>query len=284
MSKRELENRSIELTIESYYPSLTKSEKKAADFILNKGDNILNYSITDFSEEAYVSESTILRFCRRIGLKGYQDFKLTLAKGLTESTKSTLQGETKAHDYVDMISNNTIKAIQNMSLLMDRENLQKAVDYIDNAGSIYFFGVGTSGLTALDAKNRFIRIGKKVDAIIDPHIQAMIAATLSEKDVVIGISVSGSTQDTMDSLEIARENGATIIALTYYLRSPITNLSDVILPAGEKESPLEGGSLLAKISQLFVIDLLCTGLVMKNKDYSLRMKEKTADAVVNKIV
>src|SRR5690625_1442727 len=222
MSKRELENRSIELTIESYYPSLTKSEKKAADFILNKGDNILNYSITDFSEEAHVSESTILRFCRRIGMKGYQDFKLTLAKGLTEPKSSSLTLKGENADYVDLICDNTIKAIQNISVLMNRKELDEAVDLIYKSRNVYFFGVGTSGLTALDAKNRFIRIGKHVDAIVDPHIQAMIAASLTENDLVIGISISGSTQDTIDSLKIARNNGAKVIALTYYLRSPIT--------------------------------------------------------------
>lgn len=284
MSKKQLKNRNLELTIDSYYPSLTKSEKKVADFIFKKSDDILYYSITDFSEEAFVSESTILRFCRRIGLKGYQDFKLTLAKGLAETDSPSYSSESSTDNYVDIISNNTIKAIQNMSLLVDRDELEQVVDYIDQAKSVYFFGVGTSGLTALDAKNRFIRIGKSVDAIVDPHIQAMVAATLSEDDLVIGISISGSTQDTIDSLEIAKKNGATIVALTYYLRSPITKLADIIVPAGEKESPLEGGSLSAKIAQLYIIDLLCTGLVMKNKDYSLRMKEKTADAVVNKIL
>jgi len=284
MNKNPLTNRNLELTIESYYPSLTKSEKKVADFIIHKGDGILYYSITDFSEEAYVSESTILRFCRRIGMKGYQDFKLTLAKGLAETSDISNEQNDKETDYVDLISGNTIKAIQNMSVLVNREDLEDAVDLIYKAKSVYFFGVGTSGLTALDAKNRFIRVGKTVDGVMDPHIQAMIAATLTEDDVVVGISVSGSTQDTIDSLKIAGKNGAKIIALTYYLRSPITKLADIVLPAGEKESPLEGGSLAAKIAQLYMVDLLCTGMVMKNKDYYLRMNEKTADAVVNKIL
>ncbi|HEU5141316.1 MAG TPA: MurR/RpiR family transcriptional regulator, partial [Bacillales bacterium] len=154
---------------------------------------------------------------------------------------------------------------------------------IDSARSVQFFGVGTSGLTALDAKNRFIRIGRQVDAIVDPHIQSMTAATLTKDDVAIGISVSGSTHDTVNTLKIARDNGAFVIAITYYLRSPITKLADIVLPGGEKESPLEGGSLAAKISQLYVIDLLCTGLALKNIDKSEKMREKTARAVVNKI-
>lgn len=284
MSGKVLMNRSVELTIESYYPSLTKSEKRVADFILKKTEAILYYSITDLSEEAYVSEATVLRFCRRIGMKGYQDFKLTLAKGLVETGNQDKSSKNSAHKYVDIICDNTINAVRNMSMLVDRDDLELVVDKIDKAKTIYFFGVGTSGLTALDAKNRFIRIGKKVDAVVDPHIQSMVAATLTEDDLVVGVSISGSNRDTISSLEIAKANGATIIALTYYLRSPITKLADIVLPAGEKESPLEGGSLSAKIAQLYIIDLLCTGLVIKKKDYSLRMEEKTADAVVNKIL
>jgi DNA-binding MurR/RpiR family transcriptional regulator len=268
--------------INSYYPSLTKSEQKVANIVLNEMDKVIYYSVTDLADIAGVGETTVLRFCRKIGLKGYQEFKLAIAKDLSTHKQPDSDNEQPSGLVQDILSH-TVNAIQETANMVNEEELNKAVNLLNDATSVHFFGVGTSGLTAMDAKNRFLRIGRRMDAIIDSHIQAMTAATLSEKDVVVGLSVSGSTKDTIDSLKIAKNNGATVIAITYYARSPITKTADIVLLIGGKESPLEGGSMAAKISQLYVIDLLCTGLALANKEKALQMKEKTAQSVVDKI-
>lgn len=272
--------------INSYYPSLTKSEQKVATVVLEQMEKVLYYSVTDLADVSEVGETTVLRFCRKIGLKGYQEFKLAIAKDLSSIShekESAVSDENKPAGLVASIADNTKNAIDETMNKLDKETLNEIIELLLKAKSIQFFGVGTSGLTALDAKNRFLRFGFRSDAVIDPHLQSMTAATLGEEDVVIGLSVSGSTKDTIDSLKVAKDNGAKVIAITYYARSPITKLADLVLLSGGKESPLEGGSLAAKIAQLFVIDLLCTGLAVKQKDYSLSMKEKTARAVIEKI-
>ncbi|MCA0970583.1 MurR/RpiR family transcriptional regulator [Halobacillus litoralis] len=266
--------------IRSYYPSLTKSEQKVADIVLEDIESVLYLSVTDLADKASVGETTALRFCRKLGFKGYQEFKLTLAKTLSNDTK---EEDVSDEGFQHAIAKNTKAVIDESLEMVDDELLNDCIQAIDQANRLHFYGVGTSGLTALDAKNRLLRIGKHSDALIDPHIQAMDAATLGKGDVVVGISVSGSTKDTLDSLELAKKNGATVIAITYYARSPITQLADFVLLSGGKESPLEGGSLAAKISQLFIIDLLCTGLALHDKERSLQMKEKTARSVINKI-
>ncbi|KEZ48794.1 transcriptional regulator [Metabacillus indicus LMG 22858] len=266
----------------SYYPSLTKSEQKVAVYVLEHMDQILYFSVTDLADAAEVGDTTVLRFCRKIGTKGYQEFKLAIAKDLSQQEQEEDSGE-QPNGLITSIAAHTKQVIDETVQLLDEKKLEEALVLLSEAKSVHFFGVGTSGLTAQDAKNRFLRIGRRTDAIIDPHIQAMTAATLTEEDLVIGLSVSGSTKDTLESLKIASDNGAKVIAVTYYARSPITRLADCVLISGGKESPLEGGSLGAKISQLFVIDLLCTGLALRNKSASLLMKEKTAQAVVKKI-
>jgi DNA-binding MurR/RpiR family transcriptional regulator len=268
--------------INSYFPSLTKSEQKVAAVVLEQMEKALYYSVTDLADVAEVGETTVLRFCRKIGMKGYQEFKLAIAKDLSSLSQEGTDSSENA-GFTQSIASYTKNAIDETVNKLDEATLEKAIGLLAGAGSIHFFGVGTSGLTALDAKNRFLRIGYRSDAVIDPHIQSMTAATLKEGDVVIGLSISGSTKDTIDSLTLAKENGAIVIAITYYARSPITKLADAVLLSGGKESPLEGGSMIAKISQLFVIDLLCTGLALHNKEFSLGMKEKTARAVVDKI-
>ncbi|MUK87399.1 SIS domain-containing protein [Ornithinibacillus sp. L9] len=267
--------------INSYFPSLTNSEQKVATFVLNNLENVIFYSVTDLADEAGVGETTVLRFCRKIGLKGYQEFKLTIAQNLSEEKKD--KNGSDSGNIIQSIANNSVYAIENTASMISEEDLNKAIELLQGAKSIHIFGVGSSGITAVDAKSRLLRIGIQASAITDSHLQAMSAATLSDQDVVIALSISGSTRDTIESVKIAKDNGAKIIAITYYSRSPITQFADVVLVGGAKESPLEGGSLTAKISQLFVVDLLCTGMALIQKDRSLEMKNKTAKAVVSKI-
>ncbi|GGA79423.1 MurR/RpiR family transcriptional regulator [Ornithinibacillus halotolerans] len=267
--------------INSYYPSLTNSEQKVATFVLNNLDQVIYYSVTDLADEAGVGETTVLRFCRKIGLKGYQEFKLTLAQNLSEGKKE--QNGSESNNLIQSVQLNSVEAIENTAKMISEEDLNAAIELLSNAKFIHLFGVGTSGISAMDAQSRFLRIGVQSSAIIDSHLQAMTAATLSQGDVVIALSISGSTRDTIETVKIAKEKGAKVIAITYYSRSPITQFADVVLTGGTKESPLEGGSLAAKISQLFVIDLLCTGIALTHKERSLEMKNKTAQAVVSKI-
>lgn len=266
--------------INSYYPSLTNAEKKVADYVLNHLNNVIYYSVTDLSFKVGVGETTVLRFCRKIGMKGYQEFKLSIAQTLSGSDEHE---ESEANNFIDTIANNTIHGIKETASMINDEDVKIAIDMLNQAKSIHFFGVGTSGVTALDAQSRFLRIGKLTNAMTDSHLQSMAAASLSEEDVVIALSITGSTRDTLESIEVAKNSGAKIIAITYHTRSPITKFADVVLAGGAKESPLDGGSLIAKIAQLFVIDLLCTGLALMNEKQSHDMREKTAQAVVSKI-
>ncbi|MFD2044538.1 MurR/RpiR family transcriptional regulator [Ornithinibacillus salinisoli] len=267
--------------INSYFPSLTNSEQKVASFVLDNLEKVIFYSVTDLADEAAVGETTVLRFCRKIGLKGYQEFKLTIAQNLSEEKKE--KNGSEPSNIIHSISSNSVYAIENTASMISEEDLNAALALLQEAHSLHIFGVGSSGITALDAKSRLLRIGIQASAITDSHLQAMSAATLSDQDVVIALSISGSTRDTIESVKIAKENGAKVIAITYYSRSPITQFADIVLVGGAKESPLEGGSLTAKISQLFVVDLLCTGLALLKKEKSLEMKNKTAKAVVSKI-
>ncbi len=280
------ETSDLQARIHSYLNSFTKAEKKVAEFVLQKTEDLMYLSITELAEKADVGETSVLRFCRKLGFKGYQDFKLSVAKE-SMNPVSEIDGEISENDAIEVtmqkITRNNINVIQETMSLLDPASLEKAVNAVWHADKVHFYGVGTSGITALDAKSKFMRIGFPVDAIADSHFQSMAAATLSDKDVAIGITVSGSTKDTIDSLKMARENGAYTIALTHYARSPITKLADVVLLTSGKESPLQGGSLASKIAQLHVIDMLFMGIFLKQKDHAMYYREKTAKAVLNKI-
>lgn len=270
--------------IHTYLPSLTRSEQKVAEIVLANTDDLMYYSVTELADFAGVGETTVMRFCRKIGFNGYQDFKLSLAQNVgVRRTDGQHEDEDEDHgDFVKMIYETNVNILKSSMSLLAKENLMQAIEWIDEARHVQFFGVGASGITALDAKNRLLRIGRRSEAATDSHIQAMMAVSMSEGDVAFGISVSGSTIDTNNMLMKAKENGAKVIAITNYAKSPITAIADIVLLTAGKEMPLEGGSIGAKISQLFIIDLICEGLARRNVVLTKQMKEKTARAVIDR--
>ncbi len=275
----------LRLKVGSYYPSLTKSEQKVADYVLNASEDIIYRSVTELAELSAVGETTVMRFCRAIGFKGYQDFKLALAQDYSPRRQQESGGHSDAtpDDYAELVYRETSSILADTMSLLDRAKLEEAVARMDAAGYVQFFGVGASGITALDAKNRLLRIGRRAEAVADAHFQAMMAVTMGPGDVAFGISLSGSTLDMVDMLTKARQQGAYVIAMTNYAKSPITAAADLVLLTAGKESPLEGGSIGAKISQLLLIDMICEGLARLDLARTREMKERTAKAVIERI-
>ena len=270
--------------IMSYQPAFTTSERKAAQIVIERPEEVIYFSVTELAEKAKIGETTVLRFCKKLGFKGYQDFKLALAK----DNFSQEQGETKNNEdpiqaMVQHVTSSHIQGIEETISLIHPEAVEKAVQALVDCEHLLFTGVGTSGITALDAKSRFLRIGIRSESMTDTHFQLMTASMLTEKDAVVAFTVSGSSVDTVNLLKLAKENGATTIAITQFARSPITKFADIVLLTSGREAPLEGGSLAAKIAQLAIVDILCTGVGLKQKERSLYYKEKTAEAVVDKI-
>lgn len=272
--------------IKSVYNSLTKAEQKVADFVLIDTQESVYSSVTDLAEKAGVGETSVIRFCRKLGYRGFQEFKLAIAQTLS-NVDEQVHGKIEESDDLEVIAKKI--TTQNASALQDTINLlqistlQKAVEAIIAARKIYFFGVGSSGFTASDAKYRFMRLGYNVDYATDAHIIAMNAALVDEKDVVVAISSSGSTKDIVDSVKIAKENNAVIICITNHARSPITYYADVILLVAAKETPLQGGAFSTKIAQLHLLDILTTITALRKKESSFRAIEKTAKSVLNKM-
>ncbi|WP_231579340.1 MurR/RpiR family transcriptional regulator [Photobacterium iliopiscarium] len=139
--------------------------------------------------------------------------------------------------------------------------------------------MGSSGITAEDAKNKLMRIGFDVDALTNNHFMYMKAALLNRDDVAIGISHSGTSKETIKALALAKECGATTVALTHNPLSPLAELSDYVLINGNRQGQLQGDSIGTKITQLFVLDMLYTLLVRDNPQHTRQQKYKTTQAL-----
>ncbi|WP_075980387.1 MurR/RpiR family transcriptional regulator [Bacillus massilinigeriensis] len=272
--------------LKSIYPSLSKTEQKVADYVLENPEETIYSSVTLLAEKSQVGETSVIRFCRKLGFKGFQDFKLAIAQDLvnpSEQVHGQINDNDSAETICQKITSHNIAALNNTMSLLSQQELEKAVEVFSKANRILFFGIGSSGITANDAKYRFMRLGFHADFATDSHLIAMYASLVKKGDVVVGISSSGSTKDLIEGIKLSKENGAHIIVLTNHAKSPITNYADTLLLAASKETPFHGGAFASKIAQIHVLDLLSTLIAMNQKEQSATAIEKTAKSVVDKL-
>lgn len=277
---------SLLLRIESLQASLTKAEHRVAEAVLADPQAAVFDSVTDLAEKAGVGETTVLRFCRTLGCRGYQEFKLLLAREEGATARSLGENLGDGDDPATILTKVTetnARAVTQTTALLNVATISRAVDAIQAARKVQVYGVGSSGITAQDAMYRFRRIGLLVEAIPDPHFAAMSAALLGPEDVALGISHSGSTKDTVGALRTAKQAGATTICLTAHARSPITAEADIVLLTAPREAPLQGSSFAAKIAQIHALDVLFVALAMRDREGSLLLTEKTARSVVDRL-
>jgi DNA-binding MurR/RpiR family transcriptional regulator len=268
---------SINYLIQEHYASLTKSEKKVADFIVASGEKIIYSTMNDVKEATHVGDATIIRFCQKLNFSGFSDLKIEIAK----EDFSKRQEKNAEENFYDESARNLSDALQVTNQLLELKKLDQAIELISQAQHIYIFGVGSSGNTGMDLEAMFLRVGIQAKAISDPHFQAQVASLLTEADLVIGFSLSGKTKDTYDSLKIAKQNKVKIISITNYLLSPIARLADVVLQTAIEEF-LNGGSLAGKVSQLYLCDLLVQGYEIKHNVDSLQLREKVLRSILDK--
>jgi DNA-binding MurR/RpiR family transcriptional regulator len=264
--------------IDSFYPSLSKTEKKVADYVKIEKDKIIYQTLQEISQNIQVGEATILRFCYKIGFEGFQDLKLSIA--MVEPSLEQMPQS----DYTESVTENMIRCIRETKVVLDQETLEKAVDYLVDARRVAIYGIGASGNAAQEMQSRLLRSGKMSQAVMDNHFQLMTSSIFTQEDVIFAFSLSGSTVELVESLSLAKKNKVKIVAITNHILSPIASLADLVLLTAGKESPMEGGSLMGKVSQLYIIDLLNTGYSLRDPRRSAELREKTALSIVDKTV
>ena len=252
---------SYEYKIKNAYNTLRSSEKKVADYVLLNGHSVSTMTLAQLSKEAGVSEPTIVRFVKSIGCSSYSKFKMELIKdwgreSVVQKSDSELLVELhidkndKVEDIPEKMIGMTIKALEDTYKIIDTDNYKKAIKMIKSANIIDVYGVGNSGSIASDIMNKFLRIGLNCRAYSDNHIQQICASHLTNKDLVIAISHSGSTIDTINALKIAKKAGAQTIALTNYKATTISEYADIIFYTGDSETTFYSETMVSRISQL----------------------------------
>lgn len=265
----------LEHRIESFFPTLSKTEKRIAQYSLLNKDKIAYQTLQELSQNLKVGEASIIRFCQKLGCRGFSELKLIISK-------EEVQDEKNFENYVSQIQESLHQSIDNTFSLQNMEKLNQAIEWITQKERIFLYGVGSSGLTAQEAQAKFLRYGKMCYLLKDSHFQLMSSAILKENDLVIAFSLTGYTKEVIEVLEVAKKSAASILLVTNQPFSPAAKLADLVILTSGKETPLKGGSLSAKISQLYVVDILSTGYALKNRETAKQMLEKTSASIIPK--
>ena len=264
---------------------LRAAERRVAEYVLAAPDKVIYQSISEVAENAGISEPTVIRFCRALGLKGYHDLKIRLAQDLVPEEKNIHEDVGPGDDAATLcrkVLNANALAIQDSLETLEPAQVERAVRLLARASRIEFIGFGGSAPVAMDAYHKFFRLGIPCGWQDDPHMQAMAASLMRPRCVVVAISHSGSSKDIVETLEIAKGTGAATIAIVSHRKSPVATIADVALCVHTRETGFKPEPMSSRIAHLCVIDVLAVGVALRRSGDFVASVQKTRKALINK--
>ncbi len=278
----------ILVRIRGALPALRPAERRVAEAILTDPAAAAELSISALARQCSTSESTVMRLCRSLGLERFPELRLALARAASRDEArfgdgAEISGDISPNDsladVVRKIGFSDARAIEDTTSTLDIEALSQAATAVNKARRIDIYGIGASGFVCQDLHQKLHRIGLLAFAWPDPHAALTSAALLTDQDVALGISHTGTTIDTIDPLRLAASRGATTIAITNFVSSPITEHAGLVLTTAARETTFRSGATASRIAQLAVVDCLFVAVAQQSYERTMRALENTYEAV-----
>lgn len=262
------QNMDILERIHAAYYSLTTAERKVADYVLNQYSQVQLMSITQLADECGTADATISRFCRSLKLKGFNAFKLELARhsASVKASASEMHSTDTPSGRIQEVGRLAVDAVRQTIELVDEKQVERAISFIEDAPHVMCIGSGGSMIMASEFAHLFSTVTGKFRAVSDSHMQMSAAATMGKDDLIILFSYSGATTGGLQILELAKSRGIRTILVTRFHKSPAATLADVVLRCGSNEGPFQFGSVPAKVAQLIVMDVLFQEYCHRNQE------------------
>lgn len=264
--------------LETHLPSFHRVERTIAEYILAHPTEVTTMSVQELATRIEVAESSIIRFCKRLGFTGYSDFK----RGLLVSEAAPAQPiftELKESDSMESVARkvfqSNIQTLQRAIEQLDYDKVEQAADKIDNASKIIMLGVGASASIAEDFYIRLMRIGMNATMIGDSHLMQIAANLLEPGAVVVAVSHTGRTVEILRAIETAKAAGAFTIGITGYLGTPLAKTADLCL---ELYSP-EQLFVSPRVAQVSLMDTLYVRVAIHRQKSVLEHVEKMEQAL-----
>lgn len=262
------------LKLKEFQESFTKNEKKISNYLLSNIEEIKSLNTYDLAIKCDVSQASVVRFAKKLGFKGFPEFKISLAGDLVmqnnEKQIQIIYDEIQFDDSTEVLSKKVmyenIKSIEDTYKIINFEEIEKAAETLDSANRIFILGAGFSGIVARDFQYKLWELGKSVVFDTDQHIQLTNASTAQKGDVVFVISYSGQTLDIYQTILEFKEKGIDIITLTKFATNPIKDIGDISLSTIVEKSNLRSTSLSSRMAQLTIIDILYIKLIQRDRE------------------
>ncbi len=270
--------------VRAVLPSLTPAAQVIARLILDDPGMVARSTITEFSAVSGTSEATIVRTARALGFAGYSQLRFALAAAVARQTPERLvPGDLGPDDpLTDVIAKVTraeSEALADTAAQLNPDRLGTVVEAVAGARRVDAYGVGASGLVAVDMAQKLMRIGLSGHSFTDAHLALTSAALLRPGDVAVGVSCTGETPDVLAPVGVARKAGATTVAITNNPRSSLAGLADHVLVSAGRETAFRPGALASRISQLLIVDCVFVGVAQRTFDTSDAALRATRDAL-----
>lgn len=241
--------------------SLSPKERVVAAYIVENPTEIVNLSLEELAQKSNTSISSVVRLCKSMGYSGYKQLCMMVnSDNALEAQNQIIYTDLRIGDdmpsVIGSVGMTDIRSIENTMKLLDAKQMEEAARAIIAAPRVDFYGLGSSGIVALDAQNKFLRINKISMGSEDAHLQILEAATLKPGDVALLISYSGETTDLIETAKVARASGATCICITSYGKNTLSSICDFKLCCASSETFIRSGAMGSRISQLAIIDML----------------------------
>lgn len=246
--------------------ALAPAQQQVAAVVVSDPDFAVHANVEDLAARANVSPPTIVRFCRALGFAGLRDFKLKLVQSLANDTPYLHRAVRPGNSMAEIVHNilyGAANALTNLEQFIAPEVMELAVARIARAKRVDCYGVGnTSNFVATDAQTRFHCLGLTSNARLDPHVQLISAASLTRSDVVLAISHIGRMPSLIEAVEVARERGATIVAITQP-RTLLAKRADIVLPIVVPADLAMRVGTEAYLAQMAYLEILMVGVGLK---------------------
>lgn len=278
----------ILIKIRDMKDSLTPVERTVAEYVLANLEEIPHLSIKNLAQLTKTSDASVLRFCKTMGYSGYRSFIVSISASIgsmddeQKDQYTDIQPGDDLDTIISNISRNNSKSIEDTLCVIDRSEIARAVQVLRESNRVVFFGIGASGLVAIDGEQKFSRINKMCHAYTDGHSQLTAATLLDKGDVAIFVSNSGDTIEILDTLEIAKKNGACVIAITKYTKSELAENADIVLSISTPEVTIRSGAMGSRIAMLTVIDILFAGVASAEYKNVKKYLTKTHNILASK--
>lgn len=241
------------------YNSLSRSEKKVADFVQKNANDLVFLSTQALAKRCETSDASVIRFCRTLGFLGYQDFRRALVPELLSkgfSPHKEIEGLKTSERIKETFRTNLQRQLQATITNCNLEMVSKAASRIVKSSRIIIVGLGGSAGVGYIFCDALGSIGIQSYCLHDRSLIESLVPLLSSMDMIVGISHSGETDETVFALRRARQNNAFTLGITNFSPSPLSDESDILIHTCVADNLMGSYSCQPRISQLAVLELL----------------------------